>query len=182
MRRKVKLGIVVALAVVMTASVAYAWIASNTLNFTTTLAGNPFTLTILDNFNARNIQSPPYLPSTIYFEEPIVLYTNTKNNANSAYSGVKTNYEIWRADGGAMDTSWVTVVVGDVNTNALIPLTFSYISDPSISGTANNALSAYIGPYTAPAYFSADANVTVTFHTGTPLFTFDAKVWVSVPP
>lgn len=181
MQRKVKLGIVAALVVVMAVSVAYAWIASNTLNFTTTLAGNPFTLTILDNFTARNVLSPPYLPATIYYEEPILLYTNTQNNANAAYNAT-TNYEIWRDDGGAMDAGWVTVSVYDVNTATNSILTFSLVSDATISGTANNALVATIGPYTAPAYFSADAIVYVTFHTGTPLLTFDAKVWVSVPP
>lgn len=181
MQRKVKLGIVTALVVVMTASVVYAWIASNTLNFTTTLAGSPFTLTILNNYITRNVLTPPYLPATIHYEEPVVLCTNTKNNANAAYSAT-TNYEIWRGDGGAMDPSWVTVVVYDYNHATTTTLTFSLTSDATISGTANNALVATIGPYTAPALFSADANVTVTFHTGAPLFTFDAKVWVSVPP
>ncbi|MGD0159657.1 MAG: hypothetical protein ABSB89_05105 [Candidatus Bathyarchaeia archaeon] len=180
MQKKVKLAIVIALVAVMTASVAYAWLASNVLQFSTTLAGSPFTLTILDNFNTRNILSPPYLPPTIYYEQPILLYTNTKNNAPSPYSNVTTHYEIWRSGGLVMDTSWVTVVVGDINTNTITTLTFSLYSDASISATANNALVATIGPYTAPASFSADANVTVTFHNVAPLTTFAANVWVAV--
>jgi len=182
MQRKIKLGIVGALLVVMAASVAYAWIASNTLSFTTTLAGSPFKLSIYDSYALRNVLTPPYLPATIYYEQPIVLCTNTKNNANSAYSGVKTNYEIWQYGGGAMNTSWVTVVVYDYNTATTNTLTFSLYSDPSISVTADNALMATIGPYTAPALFSADANVTVTFHPSAPLNTFYANVWVTVPP
>jgi len=178
MRRKMKLGIVGALLVVMAASVAYAWVASNTLHFSTTLAGNPFVLTILDSFISRNVLSPPYLPGTLHYEEPVILYTNTKNLANSAYSDVRTNYEIWRTDGGAMDTSWVTVHVKDVVND--FDLIFSLASDSAHGGTANNVLKASIGPYAAIALFSVDATVTVTFHTSAPLMGFQADVWVSV--
>jgi hypothetical protein len=189
MQKKVKLGIVIALVAIMTASVAYAWIASNILTFQTTLAGNPFTLAVVDAYNTKNIELPSqYLPATMYYNEPVALYTITTNLANSAYSNVTTNYEIWRTDGGAMDPTWITVTVEDVNTVSpytpisTTTLTFSTISDSSISGTANNALSAYIGPYTAPANFVAYATVTVTFNTGAPLTTggFQAKVWVAV--
>jgi hypothetical protein len=180
MQRKMKLGIVGTLLAVMIASVAYAWVASNTLHFNTTLAGSPFTLTILDSFTSRNVLSPPYLPGTLHYEEPVILYTNTKNWANSAYSDVKTNYKIWRTDGGAMDTSWVTVHVQDPINN--FDLSFSLASDTSISGTANNVLVASIGPYTAVAHFTVDAMVTVTFHTSAPLMAYQADVWVSVPP
>lgn len=77
-----------------------------------------------------------------------------------------------------MDTLWVTVHVQDVVNN--FDLTFSLASDTSISGTANNALVSYIGPYTAPASFSVDTTVTVTFHTSAPLMQFQANVWVTI--
>jgi hypothetical protein len=178
--KKAKLSL---LSIVLIAAVAVpvlAWIASNTLHFSTTLTGSPFVLTILDSYAARNVQSPPYLPGTLHYEEPVVLYTNTLNLANSAYADVRTNYEIWRSDGGAMDTAWVTVHVHDVNTASDFDLIFSLISDATKSGTANNALKATIGPYTAPAHFSADATVTVTFHTAAPLLAFQADVWITV--
>lgn len=192
MQKKVKLGIVIALVAIMTASVAYAWIASNVLHFQTTLAGNPFTLAVVDAYSTKNIELPSqYLPATMYYNEPVTLDTITTNLANSAYSGVNTNYEIWRTDGGAMNQAWVNVTVLDVSTtspygaiSSPLQLTFNLISDLSISGTANNALNASIGPYTAPANFVAYANVTVVFNTGAPLTTggFQANVWVSVPP
>ncbi len=192
MRRKLKLGIVVALVTIMAATVAYAWIASNVLHFTTTLAGNPFTLAVVDAYSTKNVELPSqYLPATMYYNEPVALDTITTNLANSAYSGVNTNYEIWRTDGGAMDASWINVTVVDVSTTSPydpiaspLTLTFSLYSDPSISGTANNALVANIGPYTAPANFVAYATVYVTFNTGAPTTTggFQANVWVSVPP
>ncbi len=191
MRRKLKLGIVVALVTIMAATVAYAWIASNVLHFTTTLAGNPFTLAVVDAYSTKNVELPSqYLPATMYYNEPVPLYTITTNLANSAYSGVNTNYEIWRTDGGAMDPTWINVTVVDVNTVSpytpisTTTLTFSLYSDSSISGTADNALVANIGPYTAPANFVAYATVYVTFNTNAPTTTggFQANVWVSVPP
>jgi hypothetical protein len=173
MQRKKKLGIVGALLAVMMASVAYAWIASNTLHFTTTLAGNPFVLAIYNDYTNRDVLIPPYLPTTMYYEQPVILYTNTKNLANSAYSGVYTNYKIWRTEGGDMQTSWVTVHVHDVThgTDVDLPLTV-------VAGNLVYSL----GPYDAVAHFSADATVTVTFHNSAPLLAYSADVWVSVPP
>lgn len=168
-----KLGIVVALVVVMAASVAYAaWVASNTLHFSTTLTGSPFLLTILDDYSLRNVKTPPYLPTTIYYEQPIVLYTNTKNLATSTYNTVNTNYKIWRTDAGTMQTSWVTVnIVDAAHPSGLdLPLT--------VDGFGNLVYS--IGPYTAVGGFSADATVTVTFHTGAPQLEYQADVWVTV--
>jgi hypothetical protein len=171
MQRKMKLGIVGTLLAVMVASVAYAWVASNTLSFYTTLVGSPFTLTILDDYTHRNVRSPPYLPGTLHYDEPVILYTNTLNLANSAYSGVKTNYKIWRTDAGNMETSWVTVHVHDVThgTDVDLPLTV-------VAGNLEYS----IGPYDAGAHFSADATVTVTFHNSAPLMEYQADVWVSV--
>jgi len=172
MQRKVKLSIVGTLLAVMMVSVAYAWIASNTLSFYTTLVGSPFKLTILDDYTSRNVLSPPYLPGTLHYEEPVILYTNTLNLANSAYSGVKTNYKIWRTDAGNMQTAWVTVHVHDVThgTDVDLPLTVDAFGNLVYS----------IGPYDAVAHFSADATVTVTFHNSAPLLEYQADVWVSV--
>jgi hypothetical protein len=173
MQRKMKLSIVGTLLAVMMVSVAYAWIASNTLSFYTTLVGSPFKLTILDDYTHRNPQGPPYLPGTLHYEEPVILYTNTKNWANSAYSDVQTNYKIWRTDGEAMDTSWVTVHVYDYNTAGSFDLTFTLAAD-------SKSITAFIGPYAASAHFSADATITTTFHNSAPLVEYQADVWVSV--
>jgi hypothetical protein len=174
MQRKMKLSIVGTLLAVMMVSVAYAWIASNTLSFYTTLVGSPFKLTVLDGYTSRNVRSPPYLPGTLHYEEPVILYTNTLNLANSAYSNVTTNYKIWRTDGGIMNaTSWVTVHVYDYNNAASFNLTFTLAPD-------SKGITAVIGPYAAIAHFSADATITTTFHTSAPLVEYQADVWVSV--
>jgi hypothetical protein len=192
MQRKMKLGIVGTLMAVMVASVAYAWVASNTLNFTTNLSGSPFQLDIVDDYTNRNVRTEPYLPPTMYYGEPAVLNTITYNKANAAYSNVKTNYEIWRRDGASMtydqSNPWLTVRVQDSSGTPDIYLTvagagysnFGLISDTTISANANNALLAYIGPYTAGIGLTKFANVTVTFLNTAASVTYDAKVWVSV--
>jgi len=171
MQRKMKLSIVGTLLAVMMVSVAYAWIASNTLHFSTTLDGSPFVLAIYDSYALRNVLSPPYLPTTMYYEQPVILYTNTKNLADSAYSGVKTNYKIWRTAGGDMQTSWVTVNVVDDAHPAGIDLPLTVVAGNLVYS---------IGPYDAVAHFSKDATVTVTFHNSAPLLAYSADVWVSV--
>lgn len=155
--RKKKLSL---LSIVLIAAVAvpvFAWIASNTLHFSTTLSGFPFLLT-----------SDP-LPSTLFYETPIALNTETKNLANKEFTIVRTNYKIWR-DGGAMEISWVTVHVKDVVND--FDLTFV------VDGSGN--LVAAIGPYTASATLDITAVVTVTFHGTAPLDNYHADVWVSV--
>lgn len=192
MQRKVKIGIIVALAVVMVASVAYAWIASNVLYFQTNLAGDPFTLAVVTSYSTLTPASLPYLPTTMHYNEPITLETTTTNLANSAYSGVTTNYEIWESGAPTLPpgaTGWITVAVQNVNStspyNAIgspITLSFNLYTDASLSGNSNNALIAYIGPYTAPAApWSAYANVTVTFTPSAALNTYGANVWVNAP-
>lgn len=155
--RKAKLGLLSAILIAAVAAPVLAWIASNTLHFDTTLSGSPFLLT-----------SDP-LPSTMYYETPIALNTETKNLANKEFTDVRTNYKIYR-DGGAMDTSWITVHVKDIYND--LDLTFT------VDGSGN--LVAAIGPYTASATLDITAVVTVTFHNMAPLDNYRADVWVSV--
>ena len=194
MQRKMKLSIVGTLLAVMMVSVAYAWIASNTLWFTTTLSGSPFQLDIVNDYTNKVVQLPPYLPNPMYYEQPAVLYTITTNKANAAYSNVKTNYEIWRSDGASItydqNNPWLTVRVQDSSGNPDIFLTvfppglgysnFGLISDTTISANPNNAILAYIGPYNAGIGFTKYATVTVTFLNTAASVTYEAKVWVSV--
>ena len=175
---------------------AYAWIASNVLTFQTTVSGSPFTLAIINSFvGPTTPHSLPYLPTTMYYNEPYALNTTTYNQANTAYTGVKTNYEIWRNDGASItydqSNPWLTVEVKDQSGSPDIFLTtppgsgysnFGLISDPAISVNPNNAIAAYIGPYTASAHFQANATVTVTFLPTADNTVYNAKVWVSVPP
>jgi hypothetical protein len=170
--KKAKLGLMSIVLIAAISVPVLAWIASNTLHFSTTLVGSPFVLTILDSYTTRNVLSPPYLPETLRYEEPIVLYTNTKNLASSAYDSVLTNYKIWRTDAGTMQTGWVTVNIVDAAHPSGFDLPFT------VDGSGNLVYS--IGPYTASAGFSADATVTVTFHTSAPLLEYQADVWVSV--
>jgi hypothetical protein len=116
----------------------------------------------------------------MYYEQPVVLYTNTKNLASATYNNVKTNYKIWRSGGLAMDTSWVTINIIDSAHPSGFDLPLVLGTDSSISGTPDNVLIYSIGPYTAGPGFTADATVTVTLHNSAPLVTFAADVWVSV--
>jgi len=179
------------LTIAVVCAVAYAWIASNVLYFQTTLVGNPFTLSIVSSYSSPVPLSPPYLPATLHYGEPVVLETITNNTANSGYNNVYTAYEIWESGGPSLTVaaeSYITVTVQNVAStspyNAVgspTTLSFSLYTDAALSGNANNALVAYIGPYNVPAApWSAYANVTVTFNPGAPLTTYGANVWVAV--
>jgi hypothetical protein len=146
------LGVVIAAVIIVP---VYAYLASGTLHFDTTLSV-PFQLT-----------SDP-IPSTMHYESAIVLHTETKDLDNSAYANVRTNYKIWR-DGGGMDPSYLTVHVKDVVND--FDLTFT------VSGST---IVATIGPYSTPAGFDVFTDVTVTFHNAAPLDGYHADVWVTV--
>jgi hypothetical protein len=178
--RRAQIGLLSIVLIVAISVPVFAWIASNVLHFETTLVGSPFALTVLDNYADRNVLSPPYLPVTMYYEQPVVLYTNTKNLASATYNNVNTNYKIWRSGGLAMDTAWVTINIIDAAHPTGFDLPLALGTDPGLSAVADNVLVYSIGPYTAGPGFSADATVTVTLHNPAPLTTFAADVWVSV--
>lgn len=161
MQRKMKLGIVSTLLAVMMASIAYAWVASNTLTFTTTVSGSPILL-----------EKSSDLPALMYYEEPFTFTTRTRNLASKAYSGCMTHFVISRGDGGAMQVSWVTVHYKDTTWEG--DLTFT------VDGSGN--LVTTIGPWTATVGYDMTATITVTIHAGAAVgISYNGQVWVEVP-
>jgi len=161
MQRKVKLGIVGVLLAVMVASVAYAWVASNTLTFTTTVSGSPIYL-----------EKSTDLPALMYYEEPFTFTTRTRNLASKEYTGCMTHFVISRGDGGTMQAIWVTVHYKDLNWEGDLIFT--------VDGSGN--LVTTIGPWPATVGYDMPATITVTIHSGAYVGTsYNGQVWVEVP-
>lgn len=189
--RKVKILLSI-VSIVAVAGIAFAWVASNTLYFQTTLSGVPFSLSVLSSYASPTVLSSPYgFPSSLYYGEPVTLDTLT-TNLGGAQSGVYTNYEIWISSGSSFPTDSVTVTVQDCDASGNTagypaPTTLTFGTLGSASGVSDQAPSGYfalvasIGPYSVPAApWSAYATVTVTFNPDAPATTFGAAVWVSV--
>ena len=165
MQRKVRTTLVITLLAALLATIAYAWVASNTLQLRGIYVSyHPIRLTVTEGAPWNR---------TVYWEEPNTFKVKTENLANKEYK-CRTYIKIW-AQAPLTNPAILTIHYKDSN----------WEGDITLESDGTN-LWAYIpsktGNWTATIGYVNEAEITVTFHEGAPVCYYAADIWVEVLP